>query len=126
MPNENDASPVYLPHNEPYLGCEALYWFDRVIVYVLAVNERIAKHTHEHKPDLSDLQQAACQIVPHGVSIALSIRELIRQAYLLSAQVLMRPLIERTAVISYLHANPEAVELWKDGWKHLRAPGLQK
>jgi hypothetical protein len=37
---------------------------------------------------------------PQGISLALSIRELIRQGYLFAALVLVRPLIERAVRIS--------------------------
>ncbi|HOI42927.1 MAG TPA: hypothetical protein PK523_08285, partial [Elusimicrobiales bacterium] len=83
-----------------------------------------AAYTHKHK--LSDLQKAACQIIPQGISLALSIRELVRQGYLFAAAVLMRPLIERAAIISYLHENPEKVVLWRNGWKHSERPSLAK
>jgi len=61
---------------------------------------------------------AKVHIIPQGVGIGLSIRELLRQAYLFSALVLVRPLIERAAVISYLHVHPEALAAWGNGWRH--------
>jgi len=70
------------------------------------------------------LQRAACQIVPQGINLALSIRELIRQGYLFAALVLIRPLIERAAIISYLSEHPEAVEKWKSGWRRGDRPSL--
>jgi hypothetical protein len=38
-----------------------------------------------NRMQLSDLQKAACQIVPQGINLALTIRELIRQGYLFSS-----------------------------------------
>lgn len=116
------AEPVYLPSNEPYLGRESVYQFDQVIVSCLECNADAAKYSRDAK--LSDLQKAACQIIPQGVNLALTIRELVRQGYLFGALVLMRPLIERAAIISFLHSNPEQVVLWKDGWKHKERPSL--
>src|SRR5450759_3649847 len=40
--------------------------------------------------------------------------------------VLMRPLIERAAVISYLALNQGAVSLREAGWKHAERPPLAK
>ena len=119
-----DKHAVYTPENEPYLGIEALRMFDLVIVEVLKQNEASAKYTREHVDSLTDLQHAACQIIPQGISIALSVREMIRQGYLLSAEILMRPLIERVAIIEYLRSKPEDVHIWKEGWKHGKRPKL--
>jgi hypothetical protein len=66
------------------------------------VGSHIAAYTRLHRDELTDLQRAACQIVPQGINLALSIRELIRQGYLFAALVLVRPLIERAAIISYM------------------------
>jgi len=38
----------------------------------------------------------------------------------------MRPLIERVAIISYLHEKPQEVTLWQSGWKHKERPSLAK
>ena len=83
---------------------------------------RIAEWTHGAQ--LTDLQRAASELVPSASSIALSIRELVRQGYLMSALVLTRPLMERTATLNYLVANPEQVTLWQQGWPHKTRPPL--
>lgn len=116
------AEPVYLPSNEPYLGRESVYQFEQVIISCLECNDDAAKYSR--KAQLSDLQKAACQIIPQGVNLALTIRELVRQGYLSGALVLMRPLIERAAIISFLYSNPDEIDLWKDGWKHKERPSL--
>src|SRR5262249_40991452 len=72
----------------------------------------------------SELQWAACQIIPSGISLALSIRELVRQGYLYGALVLLRPLAERAMTILYLHNFPEKVEVWTNGWNHKERPTL--
>src|SRR3989344_9204142 len=87
-------------------------------------NKLVAKYTFENSKQLSRLQWAVCQIIPQGISISLSIRELIRQAYLFSALILIRPLIERDAIISYLNIHPEKVDLWEKGWIHGSRPSL--
>jgi len=121
---EKNASPVYTPDNEPYLGRETVYAFDNAIIASLNANEHIAPYTH--KIEKSELQWAACQIVPQGFSLALSIRELVRQGYLFGALVLTRSLIERATIILYLHKNPEKVEIWKRGWKYNERPKLSE
>lgn len=67
---------------------------------------------------------AVCQVISQGTNLALSIRELVRQGYLFTAVVLMRPLIERAAIISYLNENPNEVHLWHSGWKYRDRPSL--
>jgi len=113
---------VFTPENEPYLGRSSVYQFDQTILSCLKINEDVASYTRTHK--LTDLQHAASQIIPQGINLALSIRELVRQGYLFGAAVLMRPLIERAAIISYLHEKPEKVSVWEEGWKHGERPSL--
>jgi hypothetical protein len=122
MPEETHPPAVFTPDNEPYLGLPSLLWFDRIIVWAMSGNQLVAAYTHQHP--LTELQRAACQVIPQGINIALSIRELLRQAYLFPAMVLMRPLIDRAAITSYLHLNPDAVALWQSGWKHRERPCL--
>lgn len=118
------ASPLtFDSSNEPYLGRHSVFVFDKMISATLAVNQPIADVTH--KGGLTPLQLAATEIIPHGLSMALSIRELVRQGYLLSGEVLMRPLMERAAVISYLHDHPEKVSLWAEGWPYKSRPALK-
>src|SRR5258705_250823 len=107
--------PVFTPDNEPYLGLESVLWFDRIICWSMESNTKVARWTRQNSNILTGLQRAGCQIIPQGVSIALSIRELIRQAYLLSALILVRPLIERAAVVSYLDTHTAAVADWGRG-----------
>lgn len=116
--------PVYLPSNEPYLGRASVFHFDQVIQSCLEANGKTAAFTHTI--ELSDLQKAACQIIPQGVNLGLTIRELVRQGYLFGALVLIRPLIERAATISYLNAYPSEVQVWMDGWRHRERPNLSK
>jgi hypothetical protein len=116
--------PVYLPSDEPYLGRKSVYQFDQVIISCLEANSEIAAYTHNIK--LSLIQKAACQIIPQGINLALTIRELIRQGYLFGALVLMRPLIERAAIISYLYKHPDEVKVWEEGWESDKRPSLSK
>ncbi len=123
MPRERNPIPaVFTPDDEPYLGRASVFRFDQVISSCLKANTEVAAYTHAH--ELTDLQRAACQIIPQGLNLALSIRELVRQGYLFAAIVLMRPLIERAAIISYLHEKPEQVSLWHSGWQYRERPGL--
>lgn len=117
------ASPIFTPDNEPYLGRELLFRFDRAISEAMAAHRALAPRTYE--PNLSALQVAVTEIVPQGVSIALSIRELIRQAYLYSAGILLRPLVERTGMIKFLAGNPTAIEAWQNGWPRKSQPRFQ-
>lgn len=125
MPDcEPPADAIYLPSNEPYLGRSSVFRFDRTIQRCLEDNQVVANYTHVH--ELNRLQKAACQIIPQGINLALSIRELVRQGYLFAAVVLMRSLVERAGIITYLVKRPEAVDTWEDGWQHGKRPGLAK
>lgn len=124
-PQPPDGIPVvFTPDNEPYLGRQALLAFDQEIPFSLWVSSHIATYTRTHRDSLTDLQRAACQIVPQGINLALSIRELMRQGYLFAALVLIRPLIERAAIISYLCDYPEAIESWRGGWRYRARPSF--
>lgn len=116
--------PIYSTDNEPYLGRAPLHAFDVVISAAMAIQLRAGPWTRQHEDELTPLQRAATQLVPGGCSIALSIRELIRQAYLYSAMILLRPLAERIGALSYLAEHPEAVELWEEGWPYSRRPSF--
>ncbi|CAH1904158.1 conserved hypothetical protein [Candidatus Nitrotoga sp. HW29] len=118
------SSPVFLPDNEPYLGSPLLKLFDDTIVKSMAIHRQLGARTYA--TDLSPLQIAAAEIIPQGVSIALSMRELIRQGYLFSAGILMRPLVERTGMIYYLHKNPDAVTFWHNGWPRKSQPNFDE
>jgi hypothetical protein len=74
--DQNDV--IFTPDNEPYLGRELLHHFDNTICACLEQNAEIAPRTHGL--DKTDLQAAACQLIPQSISVALSIRELIRKA----------------------------------------------
>lgn len=113
---------VYLPNNEPYLGRELVFQFDQVILSCLEANGKVAAYTHT--VELSVLQKAACQVIPQGINLALTIRELVRQGYLFGALVLMRPLIERAAIVSYLNKYPDKIEIWREGWQRNERPKL--
>ncbi|HTU93362.1 MAG TPA: hypothetical protein VMF69_24995 [Gemmataceae bacterium] len=116
--------PVFLPHNEPYLGHPTLLELDQAIPPAMQTHARLAQATFNR--ELSPVEKAAAQLVPQAVSIALSIRELIRQGYLFSAALLLRPLVERVGTVEYLRVNPGAVEAWHAGWPRKGQPCLQE
>lgn len=115
------AVPVFTPDNEPYLGRRTVYVLDTLISSTLELNRRVAAFSH--RSTLSSIQEAAAQIVPQGFNLALSIRELVRQGHLFSASVLLRPLMERAALVSYLWRKPEELALWEAGWPYNKRPG---
>jgi len=115
---------VFSPDNEPYLGRELLYHFDRLISSCLEQNASIAPRTH--LITLSDAQRMACVVIPQAISIALSIRELLRQGYLFGANILLRPLVERATILLYLQVRPDDIQKWNRGWQHGDAPSLAK
>ena len=120
----NDMPVVFTPDNEPYLGRNLLFHFDQIISSAMEQNAVTAPTSH-CRP-LTDHQHMACQVMPQALSIILSIRELIRQGYLFGAHVLVRALVERAAILLYLHLYPKDIELWNRGWQQRDAPGLAK
>lgn len=122
---DTGQSVMFNPDNEPYLGRVLLYHFDQIIISSLETSGHVAAWTRAHRRDRTELQEAAVEIIPQGISIALAIRELIRQAYLFPALVLLRPLVERASTISYLTDHPDAVALWKNGWPRRSRPSLR-
>jgi hypothetical protein len=118
------SAVIFTPSDEPYLGREPLFAFDNLICSCLELNSKCAPVSHGGP--LSDLQHALCILVPQTITLALSIRELIRQGYLFGAKVLVRPLTERGVTILYLFKNPDALRIWDDGWKHNKRPTLQQ
>jgi hypothetical protein len=120
-----DQTPaVFTPGNEPYLGRPLLFQFDQLISSALELNAEMAPRSHDRA--LSDGQRMACIVIPQTLSIALSIRELVRQGYLFGGHVLARPLLERACILLYLHLYPNEIERWNRGWSHGDAPSLSK
>lgn len=118
------SAPVYTPDNEPYLGRELLFQFDNLICSCLELNSKCAPASHSGS--LSRFQHALCILVPQTITLALSIRELIRQGYLFGAKVLVRPLTERAVTILYLSKNPGGLKIWEAGWEYNKRPRLQQ
>ena len=117
------TAPVHFsPGDEPYIGRKPLHVFDVLISSAMELSNKLAAMSRAQQ--LSELQRAAVQVVPQGLNIALSIRELVRQAHLFSALVLVRSLVERAAIIGYLRQRPDALPLWERGWKHRERPSL--
>lgn len=124
MTNASKIPVVFDPGNEPYLGRKLLVHFDEMISCCLENNSVIAPKTHD--VSLNNMQKMACQVIPQSISLALSIRELIRQGYLFGGHVLVRSFAERVMILMFLHLNPEKIELWNDGWQPHKAPSLAK
>ncbi|MBS1862709.1 MAG: hypothetical protein JSS68_13455 [Actinobacteria bacterium] len=113
---------IFTPDNEPYLGRRSLQRFDRIIVLSLRRNEQLAHWSRED--GLSDLQVAACQLVPQALKLTLGQRELVRQGYLFAARVLTRAVVERVVTVLYLEANPDGLAIWRRGWQYRDRPRL--
>ncbi len=123
--NGGDETPVvFTPGNEPYLGRTLLFAFDQLICSAMEQNAITAPASR--KRILTDSQKMACQVIAQALSIALSIRELIRQGYLFGGHVLLRALAERAAILLYLHLYPAEIDKWNRGWEHNEAPSLAK
>ncbi|MGP8173254.1 MAG: hypothetical protein ACLP7O_01750 [Terracidiphilus sp.] len=115
---------VFTPDNEPYLGRPLLSAFDQLICSAMDQNAITAPMSH--RLILTDHQKMACQVIAQSLSVALSIRELIRQGYLFGGHVLLRALAERAVILLYLHLYPTEIDKWNRGWEHNEAPSLAK
>ena len=62
------------------------------------------------------IQRAVVGLTSIGISMASSIRELVRMGYIPSARILIRPLIERVALTEYISNNEAAAVDWNAGW----------
>lgn len=116
---------VFTPDNEPYLGRETVFAFDKLIIVCLEANTEIASRTYK-MDNMTDLQRAAFQLIPQGMGISLSIRELVRQGHLFGALVLIRALAERATTVLYLQRFPDEIVKWKRGWRYNERPSLHK
>lgn len=100
----DEGVSVFTPADEPYLGRQSVLALDEMIVQFLEAQRRSLPG---REPTTSrPLQRAASELIPGASSVALSVRELVRQGYRLSALILTTPLMERAATISY------PVRLW--------------
>lgn len=115
---------IFTPDNEPYLGLVEVKALDDVIVATVNEMERAKPFTASK--ELTAHQKVAILIIPSGVSLCLSIRELIRQAYLHGALTLLRPVLERTITLQYLRLHPDALPIWENGWKYSERPKLHE
>lgn len=115
---------IFTPDNEPYLGRQLLFHFDQLICSVMEQNAITAPTSHQLA--LTDHQKMACQVIAQGLSIALSIRELIRQGYLFGGHILIRPLAERAVILLYLKEYPKEIDVWNRWWSYNEAPSLAK
>src|SRR3984885_3400583 len=117
--------PVILtPSSEPYRGRPVLVELDRLICSTLELSNKIAPRSHG--PTLSDEQYMAGQLIAQGLSLAQSIRDLIRQGHLFGGAVLVRPLMERAVMLLYLFVFPEEIGIWNRGWNRKEAPDLAR
>lgn len=122
---EREMRPIiFTPSDEPYLGRNLLFHFDQLICSMMEQNAVTVPASRNRQ--LTDLQHMACQVIAQGLSIALSIRELIRQGYLFSGHILLRALVERAAILLYIHLYPDKIKIWKQGWNNRDAPSLAK
>jgi len=68
--SETSPPAIFLPHNEPYLCGTQVRNFDLSIPRALKVHAEIGPRTFGQS--LTPIQKAAVEIIPQGVSIALS------------------------------------------------------
>lgn len=122
LSSDNPTPTIFTAENEPYRDLKVLHEVDKLLARSLERTGIAAEKAHSL--ELSALQQMASCVVPQAISLALSIRELIRQGYIFGAFVLIRPLAERAAILLYLQHAPADITKWQDGWHHGTAPSF--
>jgi len=110
--------------SEPYEGSDALTSFDTVIDIAIPKYEEGVARARSVTP--STMQSMAGVLIPQVFSLTFAVRALVRDGFLFSAHVLLRPLIERVCILMYLDRYPSEIEIWKRGWKHGEAPSLSR
>jgi len=115
---------TYTPDNEPYLGRPLLFHFDEMLTSSYDANREALRRLRKYEHN--DMTAAAGVLVPQSLSLAMSVRELIRQAHLFGAHVLLRPFTERWTTLLYLQWIEGGIEIWKAGWKYNERPSLSK
>jgi hypothetical protein len=79
------------------------------------------------KSNLSRYQRAISEQLPSCGNLIHGIECLLQNRYLFAAKVLTRPLLERTANLSFFRAKQEdALILWENGWNIQARPSLKK
>lgn len=104
------------------MGEPMLHQLDNMIICFSKRNLIVARYTRKNKVVLSEMEKAGCSLIPSAFSLILSIRELLRQGYLYGAAVLLRPVVERVSILSYLCDKPESLAIWKNGWQYRERP----
>ncbi len=89
-----------------------------VLLHADDIREWIARNK------LTPLQEGAIHLIPQATHLAASIQHLLDGALLLGSNVLLRPLIERVATMSYLYAHPNRVMDWSRDWKGTQRPNF--
>ena len=115
---------LYSQADEPFACLELLGAFDQALEQALDIYT-VLQPTVAEGPK-TEAQHAAIALFPTGLSIAYSIRELLRQAFVGPARILVRPLFERTAALDYVVNNPEGGPVWARGWRSGDRPSLPK
>jgi len=112
------------PADDPYATLSGVKFLDEKLGQLRQSIARVSC-AHGANSNLNDVQLASVQLIPAASSIAQSVRHLIKSGHLLSAAVLLRPLLERVATLAYLDQHPDAVALWNAGWAHGERPSLR-
>lgn len=80
---------------------------------------------YSNSVQLSRLQSAATQLLSPAYSLAFGIEALLSARHLFAAELLLRPLIERVAVLNYLaEEGDQALDIWDSGWDKNKRPSL--
>jgi hypothetical protein len=112
------------PPHDPYSTLSGVKFLDERLGQLEQSVARVSR-AHRANPNPNDVQLASLQLIPAASSIAQSARHLIQGGYLLSAAILLRPLLERVATLAYLEQHPDAVAMWNAGWVHGERPSLR-
>jgi hypothetical protein len=95
---------------DPYSNRKSIQVLDSIMNVAFIIDNNCARQTY--KQNLKPLQIAATLLLPHSLSVIMGIRQLINVAHLVSAYMLLRPVLERIVLLCYLERKGE-IEIQK-------------
>ena len=103
---------------------ECTVLFEEIYKLAIFIEGECAKSLSESSE--TDLRRAIAQVLPNTFAVLHALKSLLSEGHLFGAELLLRPLLERVALISYLSKKkPESLKLWNDGWLHSKRPTIR-
>ncbi|MEM9753286.1 MAG: hypothetical protein AAF916_07855 [Planctomycetota bacterium] len=109
--------------NSLYIDRKSMLALDACVSVCLKASNHVALQSRTMV--MLQHQSVAAVLLPQSLYIGLSIESLLKQGYLLSAAILMRPMWERIGTAFYLKKNKPKIAAWRSNWNGKRPPSLK-